>query len=359
MTLSKSERRYLSTDDPRSFLIRALPLTSIGDIAVGNLGQSQLETITWSTSADWDNAVTESYVDHESDPDVLNMRRGEETWEDLSDNDAPPDPPYSAGTDVFADDSRSFEGSISLRFSGYNGSAIDIDFTSNPETPDEIALYHNETGNETDWGLKILNENGFEICWVGSNNPQQQVDTGSSTGELLGYGDYGVWNKWRLVFDYTNQKIDIYWTQPNSSGSGSVTNEDPTNSFTGLGGWEASDNYSWHGGVSSENSWLDSVWGVYSTSTLTTGTKSFSTTTKPNLENLSYTLNGESITLDIIGSPGTASEEIVTQSLDGTSSFPLTWSNSHTDFRIKSTLSTTTRDGSSVPSIDRLRLKQV
>lgn len=75
--------------------------------------------------------------------------------------------------------------------------------------------------------------------------------------------------------------------------------------------------------------------------TLTTATKSFSSDAKPDLQNLSYSLNGGSITLDIIGSPGTASEEVVSQQLDGATEYSLSWSNLHTDFRMKPKLSST------------------
>jgi hypothetical protein len=74
---------------------------------------------------------------------------------------------------------------------------------------------------------------------------------------------------------------------------------------------------------------------------LTTSTKSFSTSKKPNIENLDYALNSQSIDLEIIGSPNTASEEIKTVSLGGSTSRTLSWTNSHTDFRIKASLSTT------------------
>jgi len=73
---------------------------------------------------------------------------------------------------------------------------------------------------------------------------------------------------------------------------------------------------------------------------LETATKTFSTTQTPDLTNLSYSLNAGSIDLNIIGSPGTASEEVVTQTLDGATDYSLTWSNSHTDFRLRPNLST-------------------
>mgnify|MGYP000291896600 CR=1 FL=1 len=87
-----------------------------------------------------------------------------------------------------------------------------------------------------------------------------------------------------------------------------------------------------------------------STGSLTTATKSFSTARKPRLEGLQYTLNGQSITIDVVGSPGTSSEEVVTQSLDGASEYALSWGSSHTDFQLEISISTS--DDTATPTVD-------
>jgi hypothetical protein len=81
---------------------------------------------------------------------------------------------------------------------------------------------------------------------------------------------------------------------------------------------------------------------------LTTATKTFSTSVQPDLQNLDYDLNGQDITLDVIGSPGTANEEIVSQTLDGSTAYALTWSDSHADFRVKIDLGSTDKTTSPV-----------
>lgn len=66
-----------------------------------------------------------------------------------------------------------------------------------------------------------------------------------------------------------------------------------------------------------------------------TTTKRHSSSVQPNITNASFTLNGESATIYVVGSPGTSSQE--TQSADlssGTSEYSLSWSNSHSEFRI-------------------------
>jgi fibronectin type 3 domain-containing protein len=88
---------------------------------------------------------------------------------------------------------------------------------------------------------------------------------------------------------------------------------------------------------------------------LTTIEQSFNTPQTPDLSGLVYTLNGETISVDVVGSPGQAGEEIVTQSLTGASSYGLSWSNSHTDFEVVFDLSTA--DDSVTPEVDDLTLQ--
>lgn len=90
------------------------------------------------------------------------------------------------------------------------------------------------------------------------------------------------------------------------------------------------------------------------TGTLTTLTKSFSNAQKPDLTGLVYTLNGQSISVDVVGSPDTASEETVTQALGGATDYDLSWTDRHTDFRLEFTLSTA--DDSQTPVVDEATL---
>lgn len=86
---------------------------------------------------------------------------------------------------------------------------------------------------------------------------------------------------------------------------------------------------------------------------LETATKSFASSVKPDITTQA-TLNGESITLDITGSPGTASEETQTVTLTGAGSYDPTWSSSHTEFRVNASLSTT--DVTTTPTVSNLTL---
>jgi hypothetical protein len=340
----------------RQSVLSLSPLSPIGDIASATLTeQAGSETVTWSTASDWDNAVSESYVDHDTTSDIVNMVRGLDSFEDFSPGDTPGSPYTNVASNVDITNTQAFDGSNSLKFEGIQNVGITLDLTSNPQTPDEFVWYHYETGSETDHSLTVLNGNGDPIVRSGSNNPQQIYVTGTQ-GEQIAKPSTRVWHKWRFFnFDYTNGTFDVEWAEPSSNTSVTRTGQDGLNSFSNIGGWEVDRNGYWQGGsASSEDSWVDLVWGVYATSTLTTSTKAFSSAGKPNLQNLSYTLNGQNITLEIIGSPGTASEEVVTQSLDGSTSYSLSWSNTHTDFRVKMKLEST--DRTTTASVSKVEL---
>lgn len=90
---------------------------------------------------------------------------------------------------------------------------------------------------------------------------------------------------------------------------------------------------------------------------LTTASKSFSSGKQPDLQNLVYSLNGGSVDIDVIWSPGTASEEIVNSgTLDGTQTgVTLTWSSNHTNFRVRPNLSTP-GVGNLSPSVSQIEL---
>lgn len=87
-----------------------------------------------------------------------------------------------------------------------------------------------------------------------------------------------------------------------------------------------------------------------------TDTKSFPASQEPDLTGLDYELNGQNITLRVIGSPETASEETVSQALSGATSYSLSWSSSHTDFRLKTELSTV--DETVAPTFSRGELRR-
>lgn len=354
MTLTKRERRILSGGDRRSFLARALPLSPIGDMAGATLSEIEAETITWSTSTDWNNAVDESYVSHSSD--VINLERGEDSFEDLANGDPLPaaydiNPGGHNVTDGFA-----YDGSISVRTTSDNPFGVS-GFTA---TPDVIRYAYRETSSQKGHSVGVFNENGNLMFAAGTTNPAAGIYAANGGNGISVNEDYQEWYLVEFILDYANDQFDYTYTNTNDSVSdtGTLSFRNSATSISRVDvesrGIDLPSNGTNDGGMS--DSWHDLIFGTYRDGFLMTATKSFSSTVSPDLTDLIYTLNGETITLDVIGSPGTASEEVVSQTLDGSSGFTLTWSNTHSDFRIKANLSTAARDGTSLPSIDQLRL---
>jgi hypothetical protein len=343
-----------------------MPLSPIGDIASATFNQTTTETLTWETSTDWDNAVSEEYVVHTND--IIELTYGVESWEDLADGDPLPSPWLNDGADPEADTNVSVtDGSVAMlgdatdnSDAGQDRLGIYLDFSDNP-APDRIFWDMRETSDSAGAGVFVLNENGNEILNGGTSNPAWGFNSGdgSTCIESSPSPSYGAFRRFTIDFDWANDQFDLTWEDiQGSSGTQSYTGESFKNSSTGIGriSWGDTRDDIFCGGDPARigDTWVDRIWGVFNTGSLTTATKSFSSNTQPDLQNLSYTLNSQNVTLDVIGSPGTGSEETVSQVLGGSTNYTLTWSSSHTDFRIQPNLEST--DRSTTPTIDRVEL---
>ncbi|MFP4402721.1 MAG: DUF2341 domain-containing protein [Candidatus Woesearchaeota archaeon] len=80
------------------------------------------------------------------------------------------------------------------------------------------------------------------------------------------------------------------------------------------------------------------------------------TQSMPDLTNLKYDLNSGEIELEIIGSPGTASQETIIKELTGHNYYDLDWNNYHEDF--KTIINFKSLDGVNSPIFDSLTLKK-
>lgn len=88
---------------------------------------------------------------------------------------------------------------------------------------------------------------------------------------------------------------------------------------------------------------------------LETATESFTTPRTPDLIDLDYELNGETVEIDVIGSPGTTDEEVATQELDGDTQYQLSWDTAHSDYRVRPVLSTS--DVEETPKVNSITLR--
>lgn len=357
------------------------PLDVIGDIANPTLTDNTQGNLTWETTADWDGAV-ESYA-------VVHDQFGDYPASDIIQLGIPVDTDMDAywtlhdSTGPVTEEVNGNDGTV-------NGATLDasgvVNTTSADFSNDDITLFASsdymkdapitvfflvnfDTFQEQMLfqGKKDDYRNSGPRCWNGGggseflfrfyvNNNATAVKTSSSgyvTGEwyvfcftMDGNGDMEAWiDKTSLGTD--SGSTTLGWSDaadPAIIGSRGAAADYLNGRMSNL----AVLNTAWTQALQDEL--VDSLSSGY----LTTGTKTFAAPTQPDLANLSYTLNGESITLDVIGSPGTGSEETVSQSLDGSSSYTLSWTNSHTDFRVKINISTATITTS--PTFDAVTL---
>jgi len=348
------------------------------------------ETITWETATDWDNAVSEDGIVHESvtntdhnDAGTLQMgypydfslvtptplgawpqhEDSGTTAHDLSDG-------YDGTvTGDTGQGKTGILGAASYQYKPAGGSDADIEIARSGDLdPSNMG----DTFTLTQW----VYTNNYTSSWEnvltigGGGNDVIGLKSGRSSGNWELYLDTsnldighvesnttpttGAWEFIVLTYDGSAGEAKLYvdgsdvytWS---ASGDLDSTSED----------WRIGNrgekNEAWDGKIAETRIYNEALTAsqvqtlydiVDQPSTLTTASKSFSEATEPDLQNLSYALNGESITLDVIGSPGTASEETVSQTLSGASGYTLTWSNSHTNFRLKPQLSTTDKTAS-------------
>jgi len=338
--------------------IDASPLGPIGDFGRPTLSEIQEETRTWDTATDWDNAVEEEAVTHPSG--VISQTVNHDSFEEgLSNGDSLPTPWQTDGSAVI-DSSYASDGSLSVDTN--NNSATKALYSQLPGEPiDKIVWRYRETSSQSGADITIYNENGNRICRVGTGNPQRGWWHGNGDE---GYGnpspEYEEWYELFATFDWANDEVSFGWRDRSGNGNTDIDDgpypmENSSSSVSeiaiGGGNYDHSDGYSTG---QAESCWHDMVTGAFRDSYLTTATKTFSRSVQPDLQNLDYTLNGQNITLDVIGSPGTASEETVTQALDGSTSYTLSWSDTHTDFRVQVLMNAPDRNTS--PSVSRVEL---
>lgn len=358
-------------NDRRSIL-RTLPLSPIGDIAGATLSESTdtTETITWSTANDWDNAVGKRYItndvygdltddsqiqiglDADPDPDFdatvgAHFACHEDNLNDYSGNGNGgtfQNKPNTEQTGVFAADSHEYVNSSN-------------DYSTHPIDHSNVKgfgvwIYNNDIS-----GTKVIH--GVADNWYGFRDGQPASYNGQSTNEASINVSTGVWVPYFVRYDNGG---NITFSVEGQEASISLSSLSGGTSQIGRNPYSGGQNYldSKIANLvifTSDPTQADAdYWNrTDANGFLTTATKSFSSAVEPNLTNLSYVLNGETISIDVIGSPGTADEEVVTQSLDGSSSYSLTWSATHTDFRVEPNMSTSSPP--TTPTLSQISLE--
>jgi len=176
----------------------------------------------------------------------------------------------------------------------------------------------------------------------------------------------GTWYLAAITYD-TSAGDGTFWLNASTDGTWTLGESDDDLQASDIGRFGGGVGRYWDGSLA-HVMWFDRILtssefqelydAANGTSTLTTATKSFSAPEQPDLVDLSYTLNGGNVEVEAIGSPGTTDEEVVTSgNLDGTqTSATLSWSNSHTDFRVRPNLKTSSITADT-PTVSRIALQ--
>lgn len=356
---------------PRKWLpsIKAMAQEQLEGIA--NVSYGTVSKLTWSTATDWDNAVSEAGVVHEAavtgydlpGADVITLgypttdRGGTSLWgfypghegsgttlNDVSGNGRD----GSATGATPAGRTNGFHGKNTWNWDGtddYMDLAdpnsptdfsialwLDIDSFTNDSNP----RIYDSAPNDSD-GVRIyVQDDGTMNYGYGTGTGFNGIN-GTTTLSTTGFQSVGY------VFEGGVRHEGYLNGGSNGSASVSQTSlDDSANTPLEIGRKANSADYL-DAGVAFFRVWTrpltDSEMQAFHDAglggSLTTATKSFSSASAPDLTDLTYSLNGGGIDVTVIGSPGAAGEETNTVTLDGSTSFTLTWSNTHTDFRLK------------------------
>jgi len=326
-------------------------------------GLTATQSIAWETASDWDNAVSESGVVHES---VSNTDHTDAAIAKMGFSyENPANSPSALWTfDESSGDIIDQVGSSDLSVTGasYDSegllgtTALDTD-GADDEMGGTVMPLADPTGEWT-W-----------LCYLNLESTSRQnifqfLDDDTSEYISVGVAQTG---EWKIFSDGrtggTGTTVSTGWVLVGLTHDGSGEFElflDATSDYTSSAG-----STSWLSGLDNTNfagttqlqgfftearfdaSWVfptklsaseqqDFYDVVNSPGSLTTATKEFGISQRPNLI-ADVNLNGvSSFDVDVIGSPsGTPETNTVSVDTDGENSYSVTWSNSHTDFRVK------------------------
>lgn len=343
------------------------------------------ELLNWNNSSDWDNAVSESGVAHEdvSNTDHNNagvIQKGYSISENSNQAETVSYFPLheNSGSTAF-DFARTSDGSVSGPNQGVTGlvgtSAYSFDST------DDTVNFGSSLGgySEMTWTLwvkwdgtspekysprPLSNQQGYTVQ-INKGSDTQFNFRDSSGNSFTVRGPVIQSNSWVFLSATYNSTEMRAYINGDLVGIKSVTGNDINQNSNSLllGDDSTGENqYSGliaHGQIYSQSLTSAEIQNRYEAikkpGTLTTQTKSSDEAYKANLANLSYTLNGGSINVTVIGSPSTSDEERQTVTLNGTSSYNLSWTQAHSTYQIKLKLSHT--DITKTPTISKIQLK--
>lgn len=354
-----------------------VPLTrpsATGGMATAVSVKNITNTSTWETASDWDNAVDEAGVVHEDfgrhaakriemgypsfDRGGTNLEAywpldefsGASTAHDVSGNnrDGTNNGPTTGEPGILGTAAYYFNRSegdyVQTNWSGITGTTArtwNFWFKSSDDTIDQRMISYGANNSGEKYDIRCDNGNG-NVLRVENSGGQAYGSTKIADGS---------WHMCTVVFpsggsDVQDHRLYVDGSQESiGGGSQSLNTASSTDVRIGQSHFHGDTVEGKLEAIRAYNrelsgSEIQALYDAAQQSYLETATKEFANPSQPDLTDLDYTLNGQTIDLKIIGSPGTTDEEVVTQTLDGGTEYTLSWSNSHTKFRLRPVLST-------------------
>jgi hypothetical protein len=376
--------RYLDCDiDDVRIYDKELSSTEVSDLY--NYGTINPVILTWETTTDWDNASSESGVSHESitgtdHDDATTIIQGESfSSPTVTDNleqflPCQDDGTFSDGDPIVdvsgnnnngeveqspTEESGGLAGGSRIACDGSDDGILDNGVYVPQSTPWTISMWvvtPSTSGiifRQGQSGVFSYNQNGnnkFKLSTFGSNTGSIGNSVSNQTIHHVAISQDSSKNVqlWQNGSPTASQSYgDTFDNSSNPIGFGGDPNDNVYSDAKFLSIRQYSDQLT--------DSEVQTLYDLYATTGFITSSTKFTKPLKPDLQNLSYTLNSQSITLDVIGSPGTTSEEVVSQTLNGSPSYSLSWSNGHNNFQVKAKLSNS--DVTKTATLDSVTLR--
>ncbi|RDZ61373.1 hypothetical protein C5B90_19055 [Haloferax sp. Atlit-12N] len=237
---------------------------------------------------------------------------------------------------------QSYSGTYSLFTTESSGSSFGVyDFGSETEISD-LEFYFRESSTSFGGGVVLEDDSGTQLCGVGSNNPQVDVLDGNGTTEIDSGDGTERWVRFAITsIDWDNETFSVEWEDMQSGSTATSTGHPLANSngvrrvrlvsHTGNRWGDPSDTV---------DNWFDDISiGQPERGSADTTTKTVpEEATEADVSSYTATLNGGRVDVEVRGSPGTASEESHTVTLDGSAPSPVTFASSHSEFDLVVTL---------------------
>jgi hypothetical protein len=331
----------------------------------GHVESRLFDTLEWATENDWDSAVSETNVSHPGDELTLFVPGFEDQFDD-GQLDGEWQIQTAADTTVSEQNGEiqidksgtaAEYGGVGRAMNAENDLFWEFDWTQAsiegrtslafylPNGPDTSQSQATDGVPDNCYYLDFQSEGGGSYGYVKLMKKVGGNTTKIQGGLFGGFGDADYRGTWRVEMD-SNQSVQVF-----HDGTAAPDGPWSLTEWSSTGGVQLVANPA-NGERHTVNYFRSGDLGTVESGTLTTATKSFGDSETPNLANLDYDLNGGGIDLTVIGSPsGTAESHTVT--LDGSASYSLSWSSSHSNFRTGCSLS----HGSAAPRINRIELK--